>query len=296
MNDFRDLLDHASRPDQDWLADSHALLVEGRRRVRRRRVRAGAAACAVVLTVVGLGLGRGHLGPDRPQVATPTSYADLDLTPLSVQEVEARCASPLRHNDVTGGYSFSVDTPHQPPQPWHVGSTLLAIPDDDPTPTACTVPESTAPLTPLTATDDATQLPRICGGNLGIDLSGWQTLAADADGGVEVGLFRSGNGYVADCHAESTELMGVQGDSELLPAGDWHGYAACVPTATGGTHCLGAGRVGDHSATRVAVTLPGGRVVERPSVGGYWAVAVRYDATTWDAGSQEHTFPARPVS
>jgi hypothetical protein len=299
MNDFQDLLESASRPDQDWLADSRALLAEGRRRVRRRRLRAGAVGCVVALTVTAAGVtaGRWHTGPDRPVTATPTSYADLDLTPLTNAQVEARCAAQLRTVDGLDSFTIedtSVNPPGtgnvQPPHPWHVGTQVFAEPTTAHDKAhignaACTVPESPAAPSPLTVTSDAAQVQQICSDNLRVDLSGWQPLAADADGGAEVGIYRSGNGYLADCHAQDNTLVGVQGNGEIEKAGDWFGYGVCSPVAPHDIHCFGIGRIADHTATQVAVTLPSGRVVDRPAVDGYWAVAVRDDASGASTGS-----------
>ncbi|PVG81692.1 hypothetical protein DDE18_17050 [Nocardioides gansuensis] len=50
MSELREIMLDAATPDRDWLADHHALLHEGRRRVRRRRLAiATAAAAATVL-------------------------------------------------------------------------------------------------------------------------------------------------------------------------------------------------------------------------------------------------------
>jgi hypothetical protein len=291
MNDFHDLLEDASRPTQDWLADSHALLAEGRRRVRRRRVRAAALGCAVVLVAAGaaVGSGRWHLGPDTPTVVTPTSYADLDLSPLSTSVVQARCQAQLADNNNGEVTSFTVpdvvrsgtSRNLQPPRPWHVGLTVYGVPAADPRSsdtTACTIPESAAAPAPLTVTTDPAQLPRICSDNQRIDLSGWQVLAADADGDSQEALFRSGNGYMAECYSQNTR-MGIQGDTGILEAGRWYGASVCSPVRRGDVECFGTGRVDDHTATRVAITLPSGRIVQRQATDGYWAVAVRDDAS-----------------
>lgn len=295
MNDLHDLLEELSTLEHDVPLDGHTLLAEGRRRVRRRRLVAGSCLSVVALGAVAFGIVHtGHGPADDAVTDQPALYADLDLTPLSVGQVEARCNAPLRQNGVVGGYTIRADTPQQTPRPWHVGSTVLATPDDGSGSTGCTVPESTAPLAPLTMTADAAQVQQICSDDLGIDLAGWQPVAAAAGGGVEAGLYRSANGYLADCHAQHTEMLGVQGDSGIEKVDDWFGYGGCLPTASGGNHCMGLGRVGDHTATQVAITLPSGRVVDRPAVDGYWAIAVRDDASGTTTSAQPLSAVAVP--
>ncbi len=298
MNDLHDLLERASTPPQGLLADASSLLHQGRRRVRRRRMAAGGVACVLALGFGGAALTRiGGATTARDGLPSgPTSYTDLDLTPLSADQVETRCVWRLREVGLSGSYTIHEGTPDQTPRPWHVGSTVFAEPTGGGDPTACIVPDSTVKPTPLGLTADPTQLQRMCGDYVGIDLSGWQPLAADADGDSEEGLFRSGNGYIVDCHAQNQSLSGIQRDTGVTKATAWRGSGVCSPVSTGHVECFGSGRVRDHDATAVDVTLPSGRVVRRPAVDGYWAMAVRDDASGATTGSRIQPFRVTSTS
>jgi hypothetical protein len=131
------------------------------------------------------------------------------------------------------------------------------------------VPESTTKPTLPGLTSDPLQLQQMCGDYAGIDVTGWQALAAAADGDSEAGVYRSGNGYVLGCSAHLQSISGVQREVSVTKAPAWRGSGVCSPVSEDGhVECFGAGWVDDHTATRVRVTLPSGRVVDRPSVDG----------------------------
>ena len=297
MNDLHDLLEDLSTPEHDLPLDGVTLLAHGRRRVRRRRLVAGTCLSLVGVGVSGVGLVQAEQRtPD--QVADEPSYAALDLTPLSTGEVEARCASPLHEMGVDGRYTIVAGTAHQTPRPWHVGSKVLATPDDRSGSTACTVPETTAPVSRLTMSGDPHRLKRLCSSALGIDLSGWEPVAAAADGFAESALYRSGNGFLAECQAQKT-MMGVQPVAGISTESAWYGSGVCSPTADRHTHCFGVGRLADHGASAAAVRLPSGRVVRTDAVDGYWAIAVADDDSppggTASGGDEVQPFTAAAV-
>jgi hypothetical protein len=292
MNDLHDLLEVLSTPEHDLPLDGHALLAQGRRRVRRRRLVAAGCLSVVAAGAAGLAVVQWDDRSAGTVAVEPPSYADLDLTPLSTAEVKDRCAA--QEKTVYGIDAFTipdsfVNPPgtgdHQAARPWHVGTAVVVVPLEAGVPkvedgTVCRVPESAAAPRPLTVTADPSQLAQICGDYLRIDLSGWQVLAADADGDSQDAVFRSGNGYITDCYAQNQAMTGLQGLAGVTEADRWHGANVCSPVRAGDIECFGDGRVDDHTATRVAITLPSGRVVERPATDGYWALAVRDDAST----------------
>lgn len=285
MNELHDLLDEISTPEHDLPLDGHTLLAQGRRRVRRRRV--VAATCLSLAALGAVGLGVTHHGPATTFAGEPTSYADVDLTPLSTAEVEARCQAQMTADNNGEVTSFVIpdvllggSSVQQPPHPWHVGLRVYGVPASDPQSsdaTGCIIPDSGADPAPITVADDPAQVRQICSGHLRTDLTGWQQLAVAVDGHAEAALFRSGNGYVADCYAQQTR-MGIQAAAGVMPESRWYGADVCSPNADGHVDCYGTGRVGDHTATAVDVTLPSGKVVRTVAVEGYWAVAVPDDA------------------
>jgi hypothetical protein len=323
MNDLHDVLERVSEPRRDWLADSAALLHEGRRRVRRRRLAGGVIASVTVLALAVVGFSQ--LGGSSVHDASPaaTSYADLDLTPLSNAEVEQRCVSAVKLMDPESPLTDfvvpdSITKPNpgidthghefQTPKPWHVGTRVMAMPRTHKEwlfygePTACTIPEAGRTARAITRVSTVAQLRGDCGNNLGIGLDGWQQLTASSDGTDAIALFRSGNGYLVHCYVTGTPRTGVQGQAVVLredaprSSDDWYSpEAQCWGAARGPIHCFGDGRIGDHTAAQVDVTLPSGRVIRTDAVDGYWSVAARDDASgRWRAKPGE-TFATSPV-
>jgi hypothetical protein len=322
MNDhheLRELLERVSKPGHDWLADSSGLLHEGRRRVRRRRLAGGAMASVVVLALGGVAVS--PLAGFNSHKATPaaTSYADLDLAPLSNAEVARRCLlvmkldpGDLPTKDIVAPDSITHPNPGlksdghnvQTPKPWHTGTEVFVVPRTHKErvyyggPPSCTIPEAGRVPQPFTRVGAVSQLRAECGDYAGIDLDGWQQLTASSDGTVADALFRSGNGYLAHCSVMGTavgftEVWGTvdvsREDAPRVvidrhpPSTSVDGYAPsalCVQDTRGSVvHCVGHGRINDHSADQVDVTLPSGRVVRTNAVDGYWSVALRDDAS-----------------
>lgn len=324
MNDLHDLLERVSEPRQDWLADSAALLHEGRRRVRHRRLAGGAMASVAVLALGAVGLSQ--LGGSADRVATPavTPYADLDLTPLSNAEVEQRCPSAVKLMD-SGSPLTDFVVPdsilqpnpgikptgkdYQTPKPWHTGTRVLVMPRTEAEwhhygePAACTIPAAGRRAQAFTRVGTVSQLQGDCGDNMGIDISGWQQLTASSDGTAAMALYRSGNDYLVHCYVTDDGFVGVEGQALVMsennpetPEDRWTPEGQCWPTADHETQCFGDGRLSDHSADQVDVTLPSGRVVRTEAVDGFWSIAVRDDASGRWQGKPGETFEAAPVS
>jgi len=323
MNDLHDHLERLSSPDHAWLADAGALLREGRRRVRRRRLAGSTVACVAVLAVGGVGVAQ--LGGSSPDAVRPaaTTYADLDLTPLTNAEVEQRCPAAVRLMDPESPLtdfvvpdSITQPNPENPPtgknyqtpKPWHTGTRVLVMPRTEAEwryyggPTACTIPA--AGMTPhaFTRVGSASQLQGDCGDNLGIDISGWQQLAASSDGTAALALYRSGNGFLVHCYVRDDGFVGVEGLTSVMSedAPDtsqdrWTPEGRCWLRADHHAECIGDGRLDDHTATQVDVTLPSGRVVRTDAVDGYWSIAVQDDASGRWQGKAGETFKATPV-
>jgi hypothetical protein len=314
MNDhheLRELLERVSKPGHDWLADSSGLLHEGRRRVRRRRLAGGAMASVVVLALGGVAVS--PLAGLHSHDATPaaTSYADLDLAPLSNAEVAKRCLlvmkldpGDLPTKDIVAPDSITHPNPGlksdghnvQTPKPWHTGTEVLVRPRTRKelryygAPAGCTIPEAGRAPQPFTRVGAVAQLRGDCGNYAGIDLDGWQQLTASSDGTLADAIFRSGNGYLVHCSVigPSVTPPDVQGSvrvsQEDAPraSDDRDAWSAlCIRGTRGSVHCFGSGRIDDHSTDQVDVTLPSGRVVRTDAVDGYWSVAVRDDASGW---------------
>jgi hypothetical protein len=314
MNDLHELLEEASTPSRDWLADSHVLLREGRRRVRRRRLRVCAAGSVLAVVVAGGGVTATrwlHGNGSNPNAIAATSYADLDLTPLSSAEVAARCAPQLAADGVTDftvadSITFTDGTEHQSPRPWHAGSVVyVRTPGSSTGVVGCLVPESADTAAPVGMTHDAAAMADVCSARLGIDVTHWQPLAETTSALTEAGIFRSGNGYVAACSVNDYGDDSPVSTGDVTPPDQHFGQTGrCLaaplagePATNLGVDCLGWGRVRDHSAAAVDVTLPSGRVVRAPAVDGYWAITVRDDASRAEAlGPQLEYFAAHPAS
>jgi hypothetical protein len=323
MNDLRDLFERVSEPRHDWLADSAALVHEGRRRVRRRRLVGGAMTSVAVLVLGGVAHSQ-FAGSSWKEVAPAGApYAELDLTPLSNAEVEARCVSAVKLMDPDAPTDFvvpdSITQPNpgiktdghefQTPKPWHVGTRVLAMPRTHEEwlrygePTACTIPEAGRTAQAITRVGTVAQLRGDCGDNLGIGLDGWQQLTASSDGTDAVALFRSGNGYLVHCYAiDASAPTDVQGQALVFqedgPGSSDDRYspsALCWGDTSGPINCFGDGRIDDHSVDQVDVTLPSGRVVRTGAVDGYWSVTVRDDASGRWRAKPGTTFETAPV-
>jgi hypothetical protein len=323
MNDLHDLLERVSTPAHDWLADPSALLHEGRRRVRRRRVAVSAVSCVAALAVGGVTVAQlGGSSPDAVGPSGPTTYADLDLTPLSNAEVEQRCVSAVKLMDQNAPTDFvipdSILQPnpgikpdgkdYQTPKPWHTGTRVLAMPRTKAEwhfygePTGCTIPEAGRTAQAFTRVGTTSQLQGDCGDNLGIDLSAWQQLTASSDDKNAVALYRSGNDFIVYCYVYGSGSLGIQGqafvmqeDAPKTSTDRWTPGAQCWQTEDHDTYCFGDGRVDDPAATRVDVTLPSGRSVRTDAVDGYWSVAVRDDASGRWRAKPGDTFETSPV-
>jgi hypothetical protein len=322
MNDLNDLFERLSAPGNDYLADPSTLLREGRRRVRRRRLAAVAVPGAMALGLGGVASYRLVSGTPTTVSTATTSYADLDLTPLSNAEVETRCVSALRlMGDSPPDFVVpdSIRQPnasiepdgkeHQTPKPWHTGTLVFAMPRTEAErqyygePTGCTIPEAGRSPQAFSRVGTPSELRGECGDHLGIDLTDWQQLTASSDGVAAIALFRSGNGFLAYCTAEGGSPDGVQAQTSVAPDGApatytdrWAPQGRCWQAADTQVHCFGDGRIDDHTATQVDVTLPSGRVVRTGVVDGYWSISLADDASgQWDS-KPGATFGTTPVS
>lgn len=226
MNDLPDLLDDASQPDRDWLADPHALLAEGRHRVRRRRLTfVGGAAAAVVLAVSASAVVAPRLMSDPEPAKPKDKHSSLYVEQrIPVTEVERRC------NHVLGNPSYEVDVLKNPPRPWLAGidrngravradesakpvenrvghSVQLAREGDrldlDDSGTTCLIPQEgvmgVAEVEPAVALSGDADFAAACSGLLGYDVAGWQRAAVAKDPQQWQAVFVSANGYAAQC-------------------------------------------------------------------------------------------------
>jgi hypothetical protein len=323
MNDLHDFLERVSKPRHDWVADSGALLHEGRRRVRRRRLAGGAMTSVAVLALGGVAISQlGGSSSKAVGPSGPATYANLNLTPLSNAEVKKRCVSVLKLDAGNAPTDFVVpnkimhENPgippdghnHQTPKPWHDGTDVLVMPRTRKewlhygAPHGCAIPEAGRTPQPFTRVSTVAQLRGDCEDNLGIDLGGWQQLAASSDGTVAGALFRSGNGYLVHCFVERSD--GVQGGAGVFRESAFtsrrhppYVHAVCnqMSVAKVPIECIGDGRIDDHTAAQVDVTLPSGRVVRTDAHDGYWSVTVRDDASGKWWSKTGATFKATPA-
>jgi hypothetical protein len=198
---------------------------------------------------------------------------------------------------------------HQTPQPWHTGTLVFAMPRTQAErryygePTACTIPEAGRSPQAFSRVGTPSELRGECGDHLGIDLTDWQQLTASSDGVAAIALFRSGNGFLAYCSAEGGSSDGVQAQTYVTPedapatSNDrWAPQARCWQAADTHVHCFGDGRIDDHAATQVDVTLPSGRVVDTEVVDGYWSISLVDDASGQYFSKPDATFQTTPVS
>lgn len=227
MNDLPDLLDDASQPEGDWLADPHALLAEGRHRVRRRRLQLAAGAAAAVL------LGATASAVVAPRLTAGPEPATPDDKPgnvyveqrIPLDEVERRCQLYMDSH-----YGHDEKDPYDA-RPWVTGvdgdgravsgkESVRRVEDrvaqyvemaregdpldlDDEEGKSCLISQpgvmGDLEVNYATALTSDRAFLTACSGIIGYDVSGWPRVATAKDEQQWQAVFVSANGYAAQC-------------------------------------------------------------------------------------------------
>lgn len=233
MNDLPDLLDDASQPDSDWLTDPHALLAEGRHRVRRRRLQfAAGVAAAVVLAGAATAVVAPRLSAG-PEPAKPDgNHSSLYVEErLPLDEVERRCQQYMDNRE------FDNEDISASPRPWvagvsangravpasesvkpienRVGRSVEMAREGDPMNLedggqSCAIPQTAlievAGLSSEEPLRSSAEFIESCSRTLGYDIAGWQQAAFAKDDEQWQAVFVSANGYAAQC---VTDRVGI---------------------------------------------------------------------------------------
>jgi hypothetical protein len=202
------------------MGDVDRAIVTARRRRTRRAV---GVPIAVALVVVGgaswLSGTTNDSAPEpsdgRPPVAGGDGRADVKVE-VSRAEVVRRCT--LAYHNLYGPTDVSVELRENDTGPWFEGDEVdvanwTEFPHGQTMEAdSCLIPQAGLADTtgtlevPLPDSDDDGGVRVACGRYLGWDFSGWQVLIADSGDHRLAALFRSTDGYMADCRLDTWYL------------------------------------------------------------------------------------------